>query len=89
MLDRQIAGITCLTVLGGLETYLAGELDATDTLRVEAHLAECDRCTRFGGVYAEVCKDLRGLLGEPEPVASPILNRLRERLEDDLSAAGG
>ena len=85
MLDREIAGITCLTVLAGLESYLAGELDDTDRARIETHLGACDRCARFGGVYAGTCRDLHELLGQPETVPDSIRDRLRRRLDADLS----
>ncbi|HEB91379.1 MAG TPA: anti-sigma factor [Deltaproteobacteria bacterium] len=79
MLDREIAGIRCREVLDALESYLAGELDRTLRERIEAHLVECDRCARFGGIYAETCRDLRTLLAKPEPAPHALLERLKRR----------
>ena len=86
MLDREIAGITCRSVLAGLEDYLSGDLETATVGRIEAHLAECDRCAQFGGAYAGVCRDLHTLLGKPEPVSPLVRDRLKRRLEEVLDS---
>ena len=80
MLDREVAGITCREVLARLERYLAGELAQEERTSIEAHLGGCDRCTRFGGAYADVCRRLREELGRPTPIGAGVRDRLRRRL---------
>jgi anti-sigma factor RsiW len=89
MLNREIAGIRCKNVLDELEAYLSGDLDPAMTGRLEAHLAECDRCAQFGGAYAGVCRDLNQLLGEPEPLDPQVRARLARRLDAELTSASG
>ncbi len=82
--DREVAGIRCSGVLAALPAYLDGELNPALRSRVDAHLAGCDWCERFGGSYAGVVSALRQQAGDgavPEGVAS----RLRLRLADPES----
>ena len=69
---------------------LAGELgeEEEEDERIEAHLAGGDQCARFGRSYAQVCRDLRETLLEPEPSTQPQLDRLRARLDSDLARDG-
>ena len=73
------------TTVAGLERYLAGELAPRERETVEQHLAGCDQCTRFGGAYAGVSRDLRELLSRPEPVSEDVRERLRRRLDSELA----
>ena len=63
--NRNVGGVTCFEVLAQLSDYLDGDLSADDRVKLEAHLAGCDACTRFGGEFGTVMKALREQLGEP------------------------
>lgn len=64
--ERHIGGLTCGEVLVRLSDYLDGALAAEERARVEAHVAGCDACERFGGAFAVAVKALRGLSREGE-----------------------
>ncbi len=78
--DREVAGLRCLQVLEQLSAYLDGEVDTPARTRIEAHLAGCDWCERFGGQMAQVVSELRRQLAEPAPVPPEVEARLRARL---------
>ena len=80
--DRLIAGIRCLQVLEKLDSYVADELTAPERTQIDAHLRECDWCTRFGGQYARVVEVLRT---ELDTAAAPS-TRARKLAERLLSA---
>lgn len=63
--NRNIGGLTCFEVLALLSDYVDGDLSAEQKSQVEAHLAGCDACTRFGGEFGAVVKAVREKLGEP------------------------
>lgn len=65
MQDRNVAGITCSAVLSVLSDYLDGEVSDALRAQVNAHLAGCDVCERFGGRFATTVGALRRHLAEP------------------------
>lgn len=65
MQDRNVAGITCSAVLAALSDYLDGEVSDAQRAQVNAHLAGCDVCERFGGRFAATVGALRRHLAEP------------------------
>ncbi len=70
---QLVGGLWCHDVLEGLADYLAGSLDPALRDQVDAHLAGCDWCTRFGGRYARTVDALRTGLDEGPP--DPALSR--------------
>lgn len=78
--DREVAGVRCTQVLERLHDYVDGQLDAAHKAQVDAHLAGCDWCERFGDQYAGLAQSVRDRLGEPNPVPAGISARLIERL---------
>ena len=78
--DRNVAGIRCLEVLSHLSDYLDGELDTDTRGRIDAHLAGCDWCERFGGELANLLHRVRRDLAEPPPLDDGIQERLRATL---------
>lgn len=58
-LDREIAGLSCRAVLHRLSPYLDGELAVAERQQVDAHLAACDTCARFGGHVGALVRQLR------------------------------
>lgn len=84
--EREVAGLRCGEVLAELSEYLDGELATMRRQQIEAHLAGCDWCERFGGQLAEAIGALRRELGaaDAQPPAAEdaeAFARLRERLE--------
>lgn len=78
--DRDVGGIRCLEVLAHLADYVDGDVEPALRQRIEAHLAGCDWCERFGGSYASTVGELRRVLAEPEPLSRPMQERLERRL---------
>ncbi len=74
MADNQlVGGLRCFEVLAVLSDYVDGELDAETKAKVEAHLAGCDACTKFGGEFGAVVGALRQKLQADEPSAAAVL----------------
>jgi anti-sigma factor RsiW len=84
-LDRVVGGISCRTVLGRLSDVLDNELPPAETAQVQAHLAGCDTCARFGGYVGTVVHALRLSLDAAPPLAADVSTRLHAR----LAAAAG
>lgn len=82
--ERVIAGLACSEVLSRLSAYLDGELEPAERERLEAHVKDCDRCTRFGGRFAAALGALRSSLREPEELDAARSDRLLEALEAAL-----
>jgi anti-sigma factor RsiW len=70
--DQHLGGLWCHEVLAGLSDYLEGELTPAEKKGVEAHLAQCPRCTQFGGTFSKM---LTGL----ENLAAPALEKEQQR----------
>ena len=69
-LDSIVAGVRCRDVLASLSDFLDGSLSVSRQDELRAHLAQCDRCARFGGEVASMLETLRGTLRTP-PALSP------------------
>ena len=72
-----------------LVDHLRGDLEAGETVRVDAHLADCAQCRDARASYAR----LVGALARTEPPAPPIhwgayRAELRERLERQTAGRG-
>lgn len=80
--DREVAGIRCGAVLALLPAYVDAELSTDARAQVEAHLAGCDWCERFGGSYCGVVSTIRARL-----VPAPVPQGLQARLAARLAAA--
>jgi anti-sigma factor RsiW len=76
--EREVAGLRCGAVLAGLTEYLEGGLAPEMRQRVEAHVAGCDRCERFGGAFGAAVRAIRAASAEPAP--PDVLGRLEARL---------
>ena len=74
---KTIAGLHCFEILEHLDDYVDGALPDDVRANVEAHLAECDACTTFGGRYAGLVATLHADLSQrvsapkAEPSTSP------------------
>lgn len=78
--DRDVAGIRCTSVLAHLSEYIDGELDNETRSRIDAHLAGCDWCEQFGGVFSSIIRDLRRSLADPPGPPQDVQDRLFDRL---------
>ncbi|MCC7052149.1 MAG: zf-HC2 domain-containing protein [Gemmatimonadaceae bacterium] len=81
-LETLVAGIRCREVLGDLSAFLDGELPAERVAALQAHLAGCDRCSRFGGSVAHLLADLRAGLHTPAALPAEFASRLHQRLAE-------
>jgi anti-sigma factor RsiW len=77
-LDRNVAGLTCRQVLERLSDFLDHELVADDRDRVEAHLAQCQECLRFGHAIGAMVRAVRG--GGAADLSAEALARLADKL---------
>lgn len=80
MEERRIAGLACREVLAMLTDYFDGELDHAVRTRIEAHVAACDLCARFGGSFTVLVQSLRDRLREVQPVPTAVAARLMDRV---------
>lgn len=77
--DREVAGIRCFEVLARLSAYLDGELGPAEVAQIQAHVAGCDTCARFGGRFGEAVRRLRAA-GAEQRLDPAVAERLRARL---------
>lgn len=85
-LDTVVAGIRCREVLDDLSEYLDGALSASRVAELQAHLAGCDRCARFGGEVSQTIEALRATLRVPEAVDAQRAAAVRASLRRVQSA---
>ena len=64
--NRNVGGVFCFEVLSQLSAFVDGELGAAERAKIEAHLAGCDACTKFGGEFGAVVKALREKVSSEE-----------------------
>lgn len=84
VLDRVVGGVSCRDVLADLSEYVDGALPPSRVAAVQAHLAGCDRCERFGGRFASTVGALRRSLAVPAGGVPPdTAAGLRRRLAED------
>jgi anti-sigma factor RsiW len=77
----------CADVQGLLHSYVDGELPATEQLRVEAHLVECEECRVEYQHIREVVDVVRG--SQPlYPARADLSVNLESIVEDHRSSAG-
>jgi len=85
-LETIVAGIRCREVLDDLSEYLDGSLSPMRVAELQAHLAGCDRCARFGGEVSQTIAALRATLRQPEPMGAQRAQGLRASLRRVQSA---
>lgn len=71
---RMAMKMSCAEVGAVLQQYLDGELDATTSPLVEAHLEMCRRC----GLEASIYTDVKEALAEQGELPDDSVRRLRE-----------
>lgn len=81
LLDR-LRRPECHRVRQVLQSYLDGELDASDATMVAAHLEHCERCGIETSLYEEVKESLGRLHQPPDPDAMERLRRFAAEVPD-------
>lgn len=77
-LDTIVAGVRCRDVLADLSEYLDGALPGARVAQLQAHLAGCENCARFGGYVAGALAALqREPAGTDEALTASVLARIR------------
>ncbi|MEZ5288562.1 MAG: zf-HC2 domain-containing protein [Vicinamibacterales bacterium] len=72
-----MAGLTCSAVMTALSDVVDGGVDAALGARIEAHVAACGHCARFGASFGALLDAMRQRLNPPPPVTAEVLARLR------------
>ncbi|MCC6988911.1 MAG: zf-HC2 domain-containing protein [Acidobacteria bacterium] len=75
--EREVAGLTCAQVMAALSDYAEGEVPADLRARIEAHVAGCRQCERFGAGFVALLAGMRRQLATPDPVDDDMVARLR------------
>lgn len=88
LLDR-LRNPECHRVRQVLQSYLDGELDASDTAMVAAHLEHCERCGIEESLYVEVKESLGRLHQPPDPDAMDRLRRFAAEVSDRTDGHDG
>lgn len=78
--SKQVGGLWCHEVMEVLAEVVDGTLEGAIATRVEAHVAECDQCSRFGAAYGEMVMTLRSRIAG----ADPLWERLDQALDESL-----
>ncbi|MEZ6243125.1 MAG: zf-HC2 domain-containing protein [Phycisphaerales bacterium] len=85
-----MAYLTCKELLGFMDDYVAGELDAGVLERFEEHLAVCPHCREYLSEYRtsiELAGRLRSCPPEA-PAPGSVPQRLLDAVRDALSSRG-
>lgn len=78
--ERVVAGLRCSQVLDQLSAYLDGELEGAQKAGIEAHVRDCELCTRFGGAFSAAISGLRQRLLRADELPADVASRLDEAL---------
>lgn len=70
--------MTCAAVLAVLSEYLDGDLDAARAAQVEAHVAACPECARFGAGFAQLLTAMKRELSVADELAPALVARLKD-----------
>lgn len=75
--EREVAGLTCGQVMAVLSDVVDGGIAPALGTQVEAHVAGCGRCGRFGGQFVTLLEAMRRQLARPDDVPAEVLARVR------------
>lgn len=79
--EREVAGLTCSAVMAALSDFVDGELAQDLRAPIEAHVAACDWCERFGAGFVQMLTAMRRHMATPDPVPAAVLDRLRGAID--------
>lgn len=75
--ERDVAGLTCSQVMAALSDYADGDAPPALRAQIEAHVAGCGLCAKFGGEFVALLAAMRRELGPPGEVPADVLARVR------------
>lgn len=78
--EREVAGLTCGQVMAVLSDVVDGAIAPALGARVEAHVAACGRCARFGQQFVTLIEAMRRQLAPADEVPADVLARVRAAL---------
>ena len=78
--EREVAGLTCGQVMAVLSDVVDGAIAPALGARVEAHVAGCGQCARFGQQFVVLLGAMRRQLARPDAVPADVLARVRAAL---------
>nr|MCU0228192.1 zf-HC2 domain-containing protein [Bryobacterales bacterium] len=73
--ERLVGGLRCSEVLHLLSDYLDGDLSPEMRTQVEAHVADCDNCARFGASFQRMLTNslaTAAATGDPTASGAPV-----------------
>jgi anti-sigma factor RsiW len=79
--ERNVAGLRCGEILAELSDYLDGEVQPQRRSQIEAHLAGCDQCERFGKEFSASVAALRRAMLTADPETSEVFRKLQTQLD--------
>jgi Putative zinc-finger len=86
--ERKAGGLWCSEVLAYLSEFRDNELPPGMQAQIEAHLAECDWCEKFGTQFSSMMSEVVRQFTVPEPLSESLQTRLREALQDTWRGSG-
>jgi anti-sigma factor RsiW len=86
--EREVAGLWCSQVLAYLSEFHDNELPPGTQAQIEAHLAGCDWCEKFGTQFSTMMSEVVKQFAVPEPLSESLQTRLREALQDTWRRSG-
>jgi predicted anti-sigma-YlaC factor YlaD len=78
--EREVAGLTCGQVMAVLSDVIDGGIAPAVAVQVEAHVAGCGQCARFGQQFVALLTTMREQLARPDEVPADVLARVRAAL---------
>lgn len=78
--EREVGGLTCGQVMAVLSDVVDGGLAPALAAQVEAHVAGCDQCARFGQQFVTLLTAMRRQLAPADAVTAEVLARVRAAL---------
>ncbi len=87
-LDRRVAGLRCRDVLADLSEFLDGNLPPERVASIQAHLAGCDTCARFGGRVGALVGALQADRDRAPRLDDVALAALRDRVRLAIGPVG-
>ena len=75
--EREVAGLTCGQVMAVLGDVVDGGVAPALGAQVEAHVAGCGQCARFGQQFVTLLQTMRHQLSCPDQAPAEVLARVR------------